>query len=640
MPKFFAVAVKDLKVFFRRKSTTALLLLSPIIVIVFLGVLFGGQRAVVGRGLPMVVCNYDEGSDGVVIASEFLSVLSNVSGNAFSYNELSQTFALNQEACRQFAELNVRKGNYAAGLFFPKAFTYNIVNGNGQTLEMYMDNSKLEISTIEQAYVGAVTQLISIEVGSQFVNKVWEKLRRTDDQIGQLQKERIPSARSELEATRSNLSAFNDRLNSFDIQSFYNSVAEGKASLSEASSRLDELSASSQRARSRLNSAQSDLSAARSYASQASSTVSTARSRVSSAKASIGCPSAPAGCTELDQVDSELSAVANQVYQVQSKLDSYDSEITESRRELDQLDASVVVMRQKLSQSDSKLDSVRDTIREFEQFKSDSLALVSQTNSRLAKALSDLDALSQYLDDAHREIREFTSKNPENVVRPILLKNADSFDWKAFRSIDFLIYGIIAIIVMLSSLLLSSVALVKERSSGVFQRVLISPVSSWSFVLGKLVASQVLLLVEVALLFAIAAFVFNVKLWNAALVVSVALLLAACFVCLGLIIGAVSRTENTAILSVIALSIPMIFISGIVFPYEFMPVPVQIITDFSPVTFGIAAMKYSSLYQVTPNFFSVWGPMEYSLAALFAEFAVFFLLAVLALKVLGSKEQG
>jgi ABC-type multidrug transport system permease subunit len=85
------------------------------------------------------------------------------------------------------------------------------------------------------------------------------------------------------------------------------------------------------------------------------------------------------------------------------------------------------------------------------------------------------------------------------------------------------------------------------------------------------------------------------------------LLLLFAFNALGVVIAAFSESEATAFLASLVIGLPLLFLSGILFPFEFMPAPIVILGQATPLTPAIIAMQSAILY-ATPNF-GVFGTL-------------------------------
>lgn len=558
MVNFWLVMKKELTLFYRRKSTTALLLVSPLFIILFLGILFGGGDAA-NRSLPVAVCNHDTG----VVGDAYTQALSSYS--LLNVVDYSQAYP-NPLDCRNFLQANIKRGSFAMGMAFPPAFTDQITQGQSQSLEFFLDNSNAGLVGFQSQYVQAVTGEASTLAASQFVGRVLEKIRDADQKLEAIEKELGP-VRNSMAESRETMAQIRADLNRLpDV----GSLQDASNALTSADAALDGVAASA-------------LSAQQLF----------------QALAANGSSQAQQGIV-----------------------------LTQSMR------SSVLVLKPQITQARTQLAVTTQELGQYSSFKQNALATVDQVVLDIDDVIVKLDDAQTQIAEARREAQFFSSKDASDIVNPIRLSTVNVFDYGQYRQLDFVIYGILALIVILTSTLLSALNFVRERNSGAFVRVSLTPIGGFSQAFGKLLATLLVVAVQVAVVLGVAAMGFGVKFQNIGLVFAFALLLASAFVAVGLVIGSLTRSENSAILSVVALIIPLTFVSGLVIPYELMPATLQQITSLLPITFGINAMKYVSLYGVLPNaalFVSGSGFVELSASMLWLESLLLFFVAAFAL---------
>ena len=133
--------------------------------------------------------------------------------------------------------------------------------------------------------------------------------------------------------------------------------------------------------------------------------------------------------------------------------------------------------------------------------------------------------------------------------------------------------GVITLILILISALMTSVTIVREKEYGTMEVLLVSPLRPWQIILGKVSPYFFLSLVNVIVILLMSWLVFGLPVKG-----SIALLIAECmlYILLGLSIGilvsaSVSKMENAIFISFLALMLPSLLLSGFIFPLENMP---------------------------------------------------------------------
>jgi ABC-2 type transport system permease protein len=192
------------------------------------------------------------------------------------------------------------------------------------------------------------------------------------------------------------------------------------------------------------------------------------------------------------------------------------------------------------------------------------------------------------------------------------------------ESRHFMIPGVLALLLMLITANLTSMAIVRERELGTLDQLNVTPIGRWDLILGKLLPYGLVGLVDVVLVVAVAVFWFEVPLrGSVALLFAASLVYLVCTLGLGLFVSTISATQQQAMMtSTFFFLIPMIYLSGFIFPVENMPQPVQWLTTLIPLKYFLVIVRGIFLKGVGweilwPQFaaLGVWGISVLALAA-------------------------
>jgi len=153
--------------------------------------------------------------------------------------------------------------------------------------------------------------------------------------------------------------------------------------------------------------------------------------------------------------------------------------------------------------------------------------------------------------------------------------------------------GVLALLLMVMTLILTSLAIVKEKEIGTLEQLIVTPLRPSQLIIGKLLPFVIIGLVDVGLVVLISNLVFSIPVKGG---VGLLFLLSLVFLLttlgLGLFVSTVSRTQQQAMMSsIFFLMLPMIFFSGFVFPIENMPSIIQIITYFLPLRYFFVIIR-------------------------------------------------
>jgi ABC-2 type transport system permease protein len=160
------------------------------------------------------------------------------------------------------------------------------------------------------------------------------------------------------------------------------------------------------------------------------------------------------------------------------------------------------------------------------------------------------------------------------------------------RSVKFMVPGIVCVRLMESLVIMTAIAIVKEKERGTIEQILVSPIRRYEFILGKAIPFIGLGYFNVTLVILFGTYWFDV-----AIAGSIPLLFAftGLFIltCLGmgLVVSAISDTQQQASLAGQFVILPNMFFSGFMFPISSMPPLVQTLTYIIPLRYYIAIVR-------------------------------------------------
>ena len=192
-----------------------------------------------------------------------------------------------------------------------------------------------------------------------------------------------------------------------------------------------------------------------------------------------------------------------------------------------------------------------------------------------------------------------TNSNLANVARGyaerIVLSRADlpepavdlrSRAWfnPSLESRDYNVPAVIGALLMLICLLLTSLAVVREREIGTLEQLLVSPLRPGELILGKTLPFALIGLVDMGLVVTVALLWFRIPFrGNPLLLVLGTVLFLLSALGLGLLISSISNTQQEAFMSAFLVFLPVILLSGFMFPVGSMPRGFQALTLLNPL---------------------------------------------------------
>jgi ABC-2 type transport system permease protein len=161
------------------------------------------------------------------------------------------------------------------------------------------------------------------------------------------------------------------------------------------------------------------------------------------------------------------------------------------------------------------------------------------------------------------------------------------------ESRDFMIPGIIALLLLVVTTNLSAMAIVREKELGTLEQLSVTPLARWELITGKLLPYAAIGIIDVVLVLVVAIYWFEVPMRG-----SISLLFGMCLVYLmstlglGLFVSTISRTQQQAMMTTIFFFLmPMIYLSGFIFPIENMPAWIQPFTYLIPLRYFLVIVR-------------------------------------------------
>ncbi|HVT16953.1 MAG TPA: ABC transporter permease [Thermoanaerobaculia bacterium] len=151
----------------------------------------------------------------------------------------------------------------------------------------------------------------------------------------------------------------------------------------------------------------------------------------------------------------------------------------------------------------------------------------------------------------------------------------------------FYVPAVLAMVLMLVTLIMPSMAVVREKELGTMEQIIVTPLAPWQLIVGKLLPFAVIGLIDLLLVTGVARWVFGVPLRGSlAVLVLLTLPYLLSTLGLGLLVSAAVNTQQQAMMfSAFAVMVPMIYLSGLLFPIENMPRAIQLTTYAVPVRY-------------------------------------------------------
>ena len=161
------------------------------------------------------------------------------------------------------------------------------------------------------------------------------------------------------------------------------------------------------------------------------------------------------------------------------------------------------------------------------------------------------------------------------------------------KSVFMFVPGVMTIILMLVSAMMTSISITREKELGTMEILLVSPIKPFQVIIGKVFPYIFLSIINAVVIVLLSIFIFEMPVQGSFFLLgfeSVLFIINA--LSLGILISTISETQQTAMMiSLMGLMLPVILLSGFIFPITSMPFPLQVLSNVIPAKWFIIILK-------------------------------------------------
>ncbi len=163
----------------------------------------------------------------------------------------------------------------------------------------------------------------------------------------------------------------------------------------------------------------------------------------------------------------------------------------------------------------------------------------------------------------------------------------------SLKSRNFMVPGVLVLILLITTTNLTAMAIVKEKEIGTLEQLMVTPIRSFELILGKLFPFIIVGMTNVCVVLTVMVFGFGIPIKGSVLLLFV---LTGIFLMtslgIGLFVSTISKTQQQAMMTAIFfVMMPMMYISGFVFPIENMPMPLQYLSLCIPMRYYLVIIR-------------------------------------------------
>jgi ABC-type multidrug transport system permease subunit len=215
------------------------------------------------------------------------------------------------------------------------------------------------------------------------------------------------------------------------------------------------------------------------------------------------------------------------------------------------------------------------------------------------------------VDSLPAEVLDLGRKLPVNVRKQFVsLMEAWTTESKVLynpkeRFIDYVVPGIIGLILQLLTVTLMACTIARERESGTLYQLMVTSLQRREIVIGKILPYLAVSILLIIMIVALSAWHFGVRFYQPPALALICLLFLLCSLGLGLLISTFSRTQTQAIQFSVFFLLPVFVLSGAFAPLEQLPPFIRYISEIFPLTHFCRAFRLVNMYHAGVSFYLV-----------------------------------
>lgn len=448
-------------------------------------------------------------------------------------------------------------------------------------MHLYYDNSNYVASTAMVAQVKTIVQNVGYKKSADILQTLLENLNTIQTALSN-QVQSIDALAIELDAGDADINNLEKRITAIRLNDYEHQLNNYATMATNARNEIALTQNDADQAQSRIAKNLTKIRELRSDIQLLKNSFASALDLLDNAIETLGGPNGlpPAQAlaslqNTIEQNTGQIDSIDQDLSEAENDLVATDSQITTAKNRLRGADASILVVQNNLAQYRNNLSEFQTLLETSQRVIGDSRTSKTRIKEDLAKARLLLGLLSERLGGLQ-------NYDPGYLANPIHLTTTPLY---AVSTVTTLVPFTLAFVLILTTLLLTSSTFLAEQKAGILYRVQTSATRMTAWLFGKIAGQSVIGLFEAALILALGILVFHVPLpANPAQTILAILVSTTSFVCLGLLITHFTKSPSNAILASLLLIVPMLFLSGILTPIEFMPDFIQGFARVLPLT--------------------------------------------------------
>lgn len=279
---------------------------------------------------------------------------------------------------------------------------------------------------------------------------------------------------------------------------------------------------------------------------------------------------------------------------------------------INKITASKYFTNKQLIQNEKEIETVfkRGKVKAVLVFENDFSKNLIKENKATIQIITDAtdpntaNTIANYTNSILRTYQQIVNKDIE-IAYQIIPETRMVYN-PELKSVFMFVPGVMTIILMLVSAMMTSISITREKELGTMEILLVSPIKPFQVIIGKVFPYIFLSIINAIVIVLLSIFIFKMPINGSFILLGLeSVLFTITSLSLGILISTISETQQTAMMiSLMGLMLPTILLSGFIFPISSMPIPLQVISNIIPAKWFIIILKGIMLKGVDISF--IW----------------------------------
>jgi len=219
--------------------------------------------------------------------------------------------------------------------------------------------------------------------------------------------------------------------------------------------------------------------------------------------------------------------------------------------------------------------------------------------------ISELESVKDSIQDVNSDFENFEKIAAEEIIDPIpttynsILGSEEGKISKELNFFDYILPGLLTMVIMFASILLTATLTVRERKTKAYQRSILTTTPKATFTFGNFITALIIIFIQTAVLLLATKLIFNSNIFlSLHLIVLSALIISSFFILAGIIIGHIFNSEETTVIASVSTGIIFLISSSMILSIEAMPKIIGGIVKYTPFVLAETILRKITIFQL------------------------------------------